>query len=142
MLDGLDCTGSSGVTENNSRGRADDSTSRAENRVSSLSLTHRFNYGSKKISSRSIEHNRTWFLDYCFVRLCWFRSTDKLFSFYIYIYVYSRSCIDGKCSLAGSIRRRRKFVACSIVVTRSIKLIFKCNCIREIYCIRKSIRFS
>ena len=59
MLDGLDCTGSGGVTENNSRGRADDSTSRAENRVSSLSLTHRFNYGSKKISSRSIEHNRT-----------------------------------------------------------------------------------
>ena len=59
MLDGLDCMGSGGVTENNSRGRADDSTSRAENRVSSLSLTHRFNYGSKKISSRSIEHNRT-----------------------------------------------------------------------------------
>lgn len=37
MLDGLDCTGSGGVTENNSRGRADDS--RAENRVSSLSLS-------------------------------------------------------------------------------------------------------
>lgn len=56
MLDGLDCTGSGGVTENNSRGRADDSTSRAENRVSSLSLSlsRRFNYGnqgSEKISS-------------------------------------------------------------------------------------------
>lgn len=66
MLDGLDCTGSGGVTENNSRGRADDSTSRAENRVSSLSLSHSHGdlitaiRGRKRflLSSRSIERSR------------------------------------------------------------------------------------